>query len=384
MFDLFSLAQTLENLIQKRTGKTHSIQMEASFNIPNHLLQIIQNDNLQEFVCQLSLLLQNSEHISRTSENNILLNIALQYNSLNIVEYLLKNGAKVNNIGTNNETPMTLLCKMTDDRTESLHLLLSYNTNDNRSETDQLDHTYIMLCIAAGNMLHLRCLLIHGYNPNTGVNWCGAPTVFAIQNHNINALNILLTYGADVNGPDKYYPDLSTGSLLSKVLHTFSGEQCDIYMKLLIQHGADINHIEICGSPFITSIISRNVRWSQYLANKGCNIRYTTYKYYLGNILGPQRFGLYTALDDQTNMEVWDALNKVFFGSGECLYINIDTLKDPHYCAITYFDHFTNNSLKNLSRRKIRQTLLYHQKNLFSLVKDLPLPKTLKGYLLFN
>lgn len=128
--------------------------------------------------------------------------------------------------------------------------------------------------ISAGDSDKIGVFIKNGANPN-GVGKEGVtPLIWAFYNNNINAMKVLLRYGADPNmritTEDAHYT-IKNNSAVSFI----AGAADNDYLKILLDHGADVNAKTASKEPILIKMIfmsPRNYEGINLLLSRGADI----------------------------------------------------------------------------------------------------------------
>ena len=317
-------------------------------------------------------------------DGDTLLVTALLSFHLDVGSWLIRHGASVNCCDQIGKRPIDRITDAPFDYGKEIQLLFDNGAKLGGSSCDE-KRTPLMNCVMMKNWRNLTKLLQLGADPNECSPVGSSPAELALEMGRIDCFEILLSFGADPNGPDFYSPVSMTGSFLSKCLRLLQGTVCDDVMLTLLGYGADMNQRDHNGSPFLMAIEYGNVFWANYFAQKGCSIVFYDRACGPTVCFGVTLFDYHQALDMTENELERDCLNKLLFGSGEKVVIDIDRLLKPH--EIVKMIEFEKNQvcLKSLCRKAIRNHLLSCRcVNLIFQVQKLGLPEIVSNYLIYH
>ncbi len=311
-----------------------------------------------------------------------LLSYALQYHSIDCARILIQNGADVDMIDTYGNTPLTHLCARMENYSREIQLLESEWADVN--ERDHEQQTPLIAATIAENITNMEALIEAGAQVDLCTEIHPPAITFAVSYGNMKSLRCLLKHNADIENTIS----LESPLMLCLKFHP-SPVMMDEYMPIFLECGADIDVPGEVYSPFLQCIINKNVKWAKYLLKIGCyvyNQELVLLDKQIGNAITMCSVCEY--IDDVQNMCVicqkHDKLNKVLFASGEQYILTIDNVKHPGKIVREMLLESKNKNLMQWCRSVIRNTILSRGITLYSQVKDLPLPRILKKYLLYN
>ena len=161
--------------------------------------------------------------------------LAVKMDSLMMVNFLLDNGADINNVTKGYGTPLCLATEMGSPR--MIKFLLEKGANINQEKSNQ--QTPLLMAIVEskrgdkGNINIARLLIKNGANVNQENQSGNTPLIFALWMRNSDMINLLLDNGADIN-----YKNNNGRTPLFYATSQIG----DIEMvKFLLNHGATIN-----------------------------------------------------------------------------------------------------------------------------------------------
>jgi ankyrin repeat protein len=167
-------------------------------------------------------------HITDDYEKNTALHYAARYNYTRCIDYLISNGANVNCINSQGQSPVFFAVDRGHDK--SLELLCQNGANLNLQDTVYKKH------------------------------W--SPIFYAISNSDYRCVELLIRYGADLN--------LVDAEKLTPVFHAMQDSQL---LQLLVGQGADL---EFCNAynrtPIFDAVATGNPQKVELLLNKGVNV----------------------------------------------------------------------------------------------------------------
>lgn len=171
-----------------------------------------------------------------------LLMFACNYGHLNIVNILLKKGAKVNEQDSCGQTALMFACNCVEpSATDIVNSLLANGADVNAK--DKFKETPLMFACKHGHLDKVELLLTNGADVNAENEFNETPLMFACKYGQFNKVklsleldivNLLLEKGADVNAKD------NKGNTPLMIECCKRGTSAEI-IKLLLQHGAKID-----------------------------------------------------------------------------------------------------------------------------------------------
>jgi len=127
-----------------------------------------------------------------------LLVVSIEYGYVDMLEFLLTQGADVNSIelpGCN--TPLIAACK--EDNLEMVQLLIKYEADINKKNNDGLNP--LMWACRRGNLEVVKFLIENDVDVNTRPNGM-TPLMYACSYDRVEVVKLLLAKGADINAKD--------------------------------------------------------------------------------------------------------------------------------------------------------------------------------------
>ena len=206
-------------------------------------------------------------------DNDALLRVATRNDHRFCVEAILIEGADVNNISTDGNTPLT---RAVQSGSESIvHLLIQAGADVNGTD--------VMRCTALTKAVH-RCshnlidmLLNEGADVNKVNKYCTSPLMLACRGC-ITCVNVLLDAGADVN--------VVTKSGYTALIHTSASVDVNI-VRTILKAGSVVNQFNQSGKNAITFLVERfgngmkELVWTLYVAGEIVNTFHTPLPYHL-------------------------------------------------------------------------------------------------------
>ena len=318
-----------------------------------------------------------------TNGDTLLVTALLSFHS-EVGKWLISHGASVNSRDQNGKRPIDRITVTPFDYGNEIQLLFDNGAKLGDCSYDEKS-TPLMNCVMMKNWRNLTALLQLGADPNECSLDGNSPAELALEMGRIECFEILLYFGADPNGPDFYSAVSMTGSYLSKCLRLLTGTLCDDVMLTLLGYGADMNQRDNNGSPFLMAIEYGNVFWANYFVQKGCTIAFYDRACGPTMCFGVTLYDYHKTLDMTENEAERDSLNKLLFGSGERVVIDIDRLSIPHEIVVMLEYEKKQFCLKSLCRKAIRNHLLSCRcVNLIFQVQELGLPEIVSNYLVYH
>lgn len=242
----------------------------------------------------LSILIKNGANIESINENgDTPLIEAIYYDNFKTIAYLLKNGANVNASNNIGETPLIIASAKTNERifNEVIKYNVDYNTVSNTGATclfgaiesnninimkkvieagvdinQMLNNgvTPLYLAVERQNLAQVKLLLNNKANPNICDNEGVSPLLVASIKNSVEIVKELLKFGANVDSKTNYG---------STPLIEASYYGCIDTVKLLLKANADINYISPESSTALNcAIVSGNLKLVKLLIENGANL----------------------------------------------------------------------------------------------------------------
>ena len=162
------------------------------------------------------------------------LHLACQHGSMKVASLLLEAGSEVNAGDMNLYRPMHHLAQECDNPFLATMLM---DVGCEINATTSQGYTALQLACLSGNINVLAVLLEHGASM-AHVRWSASPLNLAIRNGHSKVLQMLLRNGAQVNDMDPVSHDTVSHSIIKERSST---RRIKKYLKLLLDHGMDIN-----------------------------------------------------------------------------------------------------------------------------------------------
>ncbi|MDH5679942.1 MAG: ankyrin repeat domain-containing protein [Spirochaetota bacterium] len=339
--------------------KGADIKVESDIGSPFFLAVLRGNSEI------VLLLIKKGVDVNKDGGETIL-NYAPNYE---VGKILIEHGAKVKFKGVNGETPLHSAAQRDDIRFVKLLLDKGLDVNSKVVKGDDKGHTPLIYAVRNGNYHIVKLLLENGANINARTQSDNELTSLHFANRslypNYKLINLLINKGADVNARDKYgftpfhdilsidtsqnykkeeLTDEKQADIVKLMikkgvnvnLQVTSGNQkgwtplhfaCqngnEPVIKMLLEHNADVNSVNVLGKK--PSEYARNKNIRQLLIKHGLSIKTVTPPVAAGSILKPQ-FHFHD--------------NKSIF-AGTAFVIKLDGIKD--YIMVSAYSIIRNN-----------------------------------------
>ncbi|KAL8754709.1 MAG: hypothetical protein Q9199_004157 [Rusavskia elegans] len=162
------------------------------------------------------------------------LHLACQHGSMKVASLLLEAGAEVNPADKNLYRPMHHLAQECDNPYLATMLI---DVGCDINATTSQGYTALQLACLSGNINVLAVLLQHGASMAC-LRWSASPLNLAIRDGHSKVLQLLLRNGAQVNDMDPVSHDTVSHLIIKGPGST---RRVKKYLKLLLDHGLDIN-----------------------------------------------------------------------------------------------------------------------------------------------
>ena len=305
-----------------------------------------------------------------------------------VAEWLIGHGAHVEFTNRDGDRPIDVITDsdLGIDHRKEIKILDKYGANLNGWNRNT-ELTPLMNCASKGNQRNLETLLELGVDPNEGSPSYTSTGLMALNADHIDCFEQLLKFGLDPNGPNEFIPCFMEGTYMSFCLSNFGGSDCDHVMSAILAHGADINKETSIGSHFLVAVYYGKLSWANYFIDKGCQLYY-----YEPVAVNPfvELFGVVvnydygSRLDMDRDVEERDMLNKLVWGSGEMIDIDVKKMQKPHAIVEMLEREKTEFCLMSLCRKEIRSHLRQFRVNLIFQVRKLELPEMIRKYLIYQ
>lgn len=302
----------------------------------------------------LDLLIKKGADVNASSP----LLLAIEKNQIDCIRYLLKAGADVNFTRAHENVLVdTILTK----KKCIAHLLIDAGADINKYD----DVFFTTPLIAASDMGYndiVKKLLIAGANVNSVDIYCDTALMKAARHGDLSTLKILMKLGTEVK--KKY----SFGHSFVKAASNNEESDC---MRFLISHGVDINfQTRSKKTAFSAAASYAKIDFVKYLLSLGACINkgilnFQTFLHNINRLQNP---------NDQSEMV------ELLYATGEEI--------DPEYKeqVESFSQQLQEVTLKSFCRKSITNHLITLDKfsHLYKRVPRIPLPNSLKVYLLYN
>lgn len=303
--------------------------------------------------------------------------------NLECLELLLKHGGDPNAFSRIGLTPLMKAC--TEGKPEAAELLLKYGADIHIASPARFDYkTAIYYAVQGGSWVMVRTLLEHGACFSKIDNFKYAPLHMAVISDRKGVAELLLEWGAEVDVRSD-----DNGTPLMLVCATTGLKERKAIIEVLLKHGADVN----AHSPYLSYTDACLSPLTEYIKNNRTDIEYDVIHLLI-------RHGAKVTLrGDMTVFRMKDPfgiLNHILHVEHDkelfLLLLNAAStydLSDIDKAEMLMAsdkrlvkDKGRNpRELKHLIRLLLRNSLTPH---LPEKVNDLPLPKIIKSYLLFD
>ncbi len=282
---------------------------------------------------------------------------------------IIENGLNVDTQDENKYTYLVKICQKNSDKGDIIQFLVMHGAQKNFSTWTT--HSPLVYAIKNNNRHHVMTLLDLGVDINQKDEIGMTPVLYCAIEGQFEIMKILLQKGAlptckDINGNSpllialRKYPDPVN---MQKYLPLFEN------IPDLLNMSNNIGN-----TPFLQAIVNTDVSTAQHFLTIGCHRK--THTTVIDHLIGK-------ALNYTNASSKTDLLNKLFFGAGNFLIASlyIDT---THPIVLDIIADKNNIHLKTICRRFIRRYLKQKVYNLYYLIHQLPLPKLLLQYLLYE
>uniref|UniRef100_T1JE69 Protein fem-1 homolog B n=1 Tax=Strigamia maritima TaxID=126957 RepID=T1JE69_STRMM len=184
---------------------------------------------------------------------------------LNVVKYLVKNGANINHPTKTNSTPLRAACF--DGRLDIVRYLVEYNADIHIA--NKYNNTCLMIAAFKGHTQVVSYLLEKGANPNTKAH-CGATALhFAAECGHVEIVRDLLEKGA--NMPRNEYG-------MTPLVSAAERTQADVVEFLVsrdkVSHEERIDALELLGASFANDKENYNLAKAYTYLRRGMEMRF--------------------------------------------------------------------------------------------------------------
>ncbi len=305
-----------------------------------------------------------------------------------IPRWLLKQGFDVNfRSVTSKRRAIDVVADCDEDRTDDIKLLYGYGANlrTNWALDDGSSFSPLMMAMQQYQLPNMKALLDCNADPEECVNMDESTLMMSIVQRFYAGFVLLLEYGANPNCSQGLSPFFRfKHCYISTCLRQLGGLAQIQFIESLLCCGASVSCDPGLGTPFLTAIEMQSAHWAEVFIEQGCKLTFHRHNQGPTSLFGVEYFDFHRYLDMTTNVEVRDKLNKLFFGAGERIEINIKQMRKPHDILETIEAEKKEFCLMSLCRKMIRDHLRLNRINLIYQVKRLPLPWMLMNYLIYQ
>lgn len=214
----------------------------------------------QDWKAVRALLQQRNVDVNRSRPDGVTALLwAAHWDALDIVDLLLRGGARVNDAEAHGVTPLARACE--NASRAMVEKLLQAGANPNARQTNGV--TPLMVAAQTGNVAAVRALVAHGADVNTAAVTGDTPLMWAVAARHPEIARVLLEGGATVRASSRkgFTPLL------------FAARNGDVEMaKILVAGGANVNDTGSDGIhalPF--AIISNHEEFAMFLLDQGAD-----------------------------------------------------------------------------------------------------------------
>lgn len=301
--------------------------------------------------------------------------------NLRFLELLLSHGSNPDAMDRTGLTPLMKACRHPEGL-DAAYLLLSYGADVNAMSPPQNDsRTVLHYAVLSGNVNIVKMILAHGsavrypsdYHKST-------PLDFAVLTGNIEILKLLIESGADVN---------SGSEIIGSSLHIAVAEKIDNkfeIIRLLLENGANPNSVSVFNegpllrpplAEYFNASEQPSIELVRMLLRYGARV---ILKHQFHHPLGILKtiHRLHLGLTPEVLTLILEAAEEFSIGS-----IRRSLMLTDDHKELLLQRALTPPTMKHLARLAVRHQLS-SGKNLPKVVFKLPVPETLKTYLLFD
>ena len=283
---IFCILITIIFLLIGCSGTTYAPSPDQNLKDLKSVIREIRNKNLEGVRAIIS---KNKGILNNMDSNgDYMLNVAVIEGNIEIVEYLVSQGADINIKDGSGETPLQIAIH--EGKLELINFFLSKKADVNMK--DFFNETSLHEAVNKGEIEIVKLIVAHGADLNAKNNLKETPLFYAVKNNYSDIAKYLISKGSEVNTKDlggrsplheaAYQGSLDTVKyLISKGARVNAKDKYDIYplhvaakqgqleiVKYLILKGAKIN---VTGAAVIGLSIYRTMRCTplHVAANKG-------------------------------------------------------------------------------------------------------------------
>lgn len=235
---------------------------------PNILFELIKQHNFKQFK---EILKSDNDNLIdlnvRDEQNNYILTYLILFNKVNLVEYVIKKGARIDI--TDNDDRSILYIPIKYGYNEIVRIMLEVNKNNiGISIHDIKDRNYnipIHYAIIYKNIDALKLMLEYGSNPNVTDNLGNNSLHLAVYSRNFDICNYVLKYNIDIN---------TKTNIGETALHIISNLQEPKIFNLLISNdniNVNLQDYEHEFTPLHYSVNLNSIEQVKLLLNKNAN-----------------------------------------------------------------------------------------------------------------
>jgi len=203
------------------------------------------------------------------AEGRTPLHMAVAFDDMSLTKVLLEAGADVSKVDSEGRPPVWNAVRR--KQLDQVDLMLHYGANLAVQTKD--GQSILSLIDIERELEFARELLDRGADPNLGGSSSGNwPTIllYYIDSAEVNALRLLIEYGADVNRRAEIYGEEMT-PLLYATLRADAENRTEV-MDLLVRSGADVSYADGNGeSPLLHAIVMTDTEAVRLLLDNGAN-----------------------------------------------------------------------------------------------------------------
>lgn len=190
---------------------------------------------------------------------NTLLIVASQYGNLEMVKYLSSKGIDIE--ARNKDDNTALMAAIMNDHYETVEYLVKKGAKSYYKIPDyNVFYGALDLASENANVSVMELLIANGYPINNDT--MGSAMISAVGNNKIESIKYLLNRGVDPNVGYNGLTPLENACLNGNVEIT----------KILVEHGAKVDGLEVKGKPLYNAAKSGNVDVVEYLIKKGASV----------------------------------------------------------------------------------------------------------------
>jgi len=264
VYAIYTENEFLVKYLMEHGATTSAINKTIESELFIKILNLSEKDNLKQFDL-LKIIYCNSINGNQNDNNfDPILCHAIRYGNIQLVKYLIDNGADVNSFSRSYENPFILAIK--SQKEEIVKCLVKAGANVKKGNSD---NPPLIEAVHTNNETIIKYLLECGADVNErGVNVYGDSSLTAaIKNNNETIVKLLIDLGANINK--------ESGFNETPLILAVRNQNQNI-IKLLIEYGADINYkLEFNNTPLIEALEEGNESIAKYLIDKGANVNVT-------------------------------------------------------------------------------------------------------------